>query len=172
MLRALHELDEKVDQAFMPLRQNKVANAVFYNASRAAEFSIGWHVISLAGAAFIPSLRPHAARMTVALGVESLLVNQGIKRIFNRQRPDLIEGAPHLRRPKTASFPSGHASSAAMAAVLLTNAVPGGFLVWWTLSGIVGTSRIHARMHHATDVGAGFVTGAILGEIAKRVRPL
>lgn len=145
---------------------------MFYNASKFAEFSIGWHALSLLGAAFVPSLRPHAARMAVSLGVESLLVNQGIKRIFRRERPDLIEGSPHLRRPKTHSFPSGHASSGAMAATLLSDAVPAARPIWWTAAAVVGTSRIHARMHHASDVAAGFATGALLGAIAKRIWPL
>lgn len=163
--------DRRVDQLFSPLR-GTVADAVFYPASKAAEFSLGWHALSLAGAAFVPSLRPHAARMTVALGVESVLVNGIIKPIFDRKRPDLIEGAPHLRRPKTASFPSGHASSGAMAAVLLSDAVPALRPVWVTAAAVVGASRIHARMHHGSDVAAGFVVGTALGWAAKAIHPL
>ena len=164
--------DQRVDDLFAPLRGNKLADTVFYSASKAAEFSLGWHALSLAGALFVPSLRPHAARMTVALGVESVLVNAMIKPIFDRQRPDLIEGAPHLRRPKTASFPSGHASSGAMAAVLLSDAVPALRPLWVAAGGVVGASRIHARMHHGSDVAAGFVVGAVLGSLAKTLRPL
>lgn len=164
--------DERVDALFSPLRGNPVVDTVFYSASKAAEFSLAWHALSLAGAAFVPELRPHAARLTVALGVESILVNGMIKPIFDRQRPDLIEGAPHLRRPKTASFPSGHASSAAMAAVLLSDAVPSLRPLWITAAAIVGTSRVHARMHHGSDVAAGFVVGTVLGMATKALRPL
>ncbi len=168
----VRRFDTRIDQAFDPLRGNAVADAVFYNASKAAEFSACWHVLSVAGAVFVPHLRPHAKRMTIALGVESVLVNVMIKPIFKRERPDLIEGAPHLRRPKTASFPSGHASSASMAAVLLTDAVPIAKPVWWSVAGIVATSRIHARMHHGSDVAAGLLTGSALGWIARRLVPL
>lgn len=164
--------DEAVDSWFDPLRGNPVADLVFYSASKAAEFSLGWHALSIAGAAFWPPLRPHAARMTVALGIESVLVNVMIKPIFARPRPSLIVGAPHLRRPKTASFPSGHASSGSMAAVLLSDAVPALRPVWWTAAGIVGASRVHARMHHGSDVTAGFVVGTALGALAKRLHPL
>ncbi len=164
--------DKSVDRAFDPLRGNAVADGVFYNASKAAEFSACWHVLSLAGAAFVPALRPHAKRMTIALGVESVLVNVMIKPIFKRERPDLIEGAPHLRRPKTASFPSGHASSASMAASLLSDAVPVAKPLWVAIAATVGTSRIHARMHHGSDVAAGFVTGTALGWAARKLWPL
>jgi membrane-associated phospholipid phosphatase len=164
--------DGAVDDAFDPLRGNPLADRLFYTASKAAEFSAVWHALSITGAVFVPSLRVHAVRMTVALGIESVLVNAMIKPIFDRQRPDLIEGAPHLRRPKTASFPSGHASSGAMAAVLLTDAVPALRPVWLAAAGVVGASRIHARMHHGSDVAAGFVVGTVLGQIAKAIRPL
>ncbi len=169
---AVKRFDTSVDRAFDPLRGNGAADGVFYNASRAAEFSVCWHVLSIAGAVFVPALRPHAKRMTIALGVESVLVNGMIKPIFKRERPDLIDGAPHLRRPKTASFPSGHASSAAMAASLLIDAVPRGKPLWVSAAAIVGTSRIHARMHHGSDVAAGFATGAALGWAARRIWPL
>lgn len=164
--------DDAVDGLFDPLRGNAVADGVFYSASKAAEFSLVWHALSLAGATFIPSLRPHAIRMTAALGVESVLVNVMIKPIFDRQRPDLVAGEPHLRRPKTSSFPSGHASSGSMAAILLTNAVPALRPVWFTAAAVVGASRVHARMHHGSDVTAGFVVGTALGALTKRLRPL
>lgn len=164
--------DQRVDELFAPLRGNPVADTVFYSASKAAEFSLVWHALSLAGAAFVPALRPHALRMTVALGVESILVNGMIKPIFDRPRPDLIEGAPHLRRPKTASFPSGHASSGAMAAVLLSDAVPVLRPIWAAAAAVVGTSRVHARMHHGSDVAAGFALGTALGVAVKALRPL
>ena len=165
-------VDNRVDAWFMPLRSSDTANKVFYGASKAAEFSLCWHALSLVGAVAFPSLRPHAFRLTVALGVESVLVNGIIKPIFQRPRPALIDGAPELRRPKTASFPSGHSSSATMAAVLLTDAVPVLKPVWWGVAAVVATSRIHTRMHHASDVAAGAITGAALGVLTKALRPL
>jgi len=164
--------DDTIDGLFDPLRRNPLADRVFYTASKSAEFSLAWHALSMTGAAFFPSLRPHAVRLTVALGVESVLVNVMVKPIFDRQRPDLIDGAPHLRRPKTASFPSGHASSGSMAAVLLTDAVPSLRPLWVVAAGIVGASRVHARMHHGSDVAAGFVVGTALGALTKRLHPL
>jgi undecaprenyl-diphosphatase len=164
--------DDAVDGLFDPLRRNPLADRVFYTASKAAEFSMAWHALSITGAVFFPPLRAHAMRMTLALGVESVLVNGLIKPVFDRERPELIEGAPHLRRPKTASFPSGHASSGSMAAVLLSDAVPALRPVWWAGAAVVGLSRVHARMHHGSDVLAGFAVGTALGHLAKAIRPL
>ena len=121
----------------------------------------GWFIV----------INPFADPFDFALPV-TVLVNAMIKPIFDRQRPDLIEGAPHLRRPKTASFPSGHASSGAMAASLLSDAVPALRPLWIAAAGVVGTSRVHARMHHGSDVVAGFVVGAALGSVVKALRPL
>lgn len=165
-------IDDRAEQVFAPLRGNPLADRVFYAASHAAEFSACWHVASAGLAIASPQLRQHAARMTIALGIESVLVNAMIKPLFKRERPDLIEGSPKLRRPKTSSFPSGHSSSASMAAVLLSSAVPSLRPVWWIGSSIVATSRVHARMHHGTDIAAGAVLGTALGHLVKRAAPL
>ena len=107
----------------------------------------------------------------MALGAESLLVNQGLKRLFGRQRPTR-EGDPRypVRRPLTSSFPSGHASAAAFTATLLTGwdgrrSAP----MWWTIAATVATSRAYVRIHHASDVVAGMATGVALGLVARRV---
>ena len=71
--------------------------------------------------------------LSCLLGVESLIVNQGLKRLFRRQRPT-EHGAEGLtvRKPQTSSFPSGHASAAAFSSVLLS-AMTGG---WWIACGL------------------------------------
>lgn len=166
-------VDEAVDQVFQPLRQVKAANWTFYAASEAADYSIAWHAISLAIAVLSPRRRPHAVRLAVMLGIESLAVNGGLKRLTRRARPDLLDDrAYEVRRPKTSSFPSGHASSAALAAVLLTDAVPRLRPLWVTLAAIVSASRVHNRMHHASDVAAGTALGTLFGMTAKKVWPL
>lgn len=117
-----------------------------------------------------PSRRKHALRLAISLGVESAIVNGGLKNLFPRERPPLIDDPAHeVRRPKTKSFPSGHASSATLTAVLLSNAVPALKPVWWLMAAVVSASRVHNRMHHGSDVAAGAVVGTGMGHIIKRL---
>ncbi len=165
--------DETVDRAFGPLRNRRVPDLVAYAASQGADYSIGWHVISLTMALVSPRRRPHAVRLAVALGLESILVNGVLKRLTGRPRPELLDDRSYaVRRPHTSSFPSGHASSAALSAVLFTDAMPRGRKLWIVLAVLVGASRIHNRMHHASDVAAGAVLGTVFGIVTKRLWPL
>lgn len=171
-LATVRRFDATVDTWFEPLRRHHTANRVFYLASEIADYSIGWHLAS-AGRALVDPRRERAAvRLAVALGVESALVNGFLKRLTGRTRPVLLEAAPFVvRRPRTSSFPSGHASSATMAAALLSE---GSRLkpLWWAAAGTVAASRIHNRMHHASDVVAGIAAGAALAAVVRVVSPL
>ena len=135
--------DDRVDRAYQPLRNVAALNAVMVAASTLGDWSLIWHITSL-------------------------IVNQGIKRLFRRQRPT-EHGAEGLtvRKPRTSSFPSGHASAAAFSAVVLS-AMTGGWWIalWAVLATAVALSRFHVRMHHATDVLAGAVVGAALAGAA------
>ena len=139
-------------------------------ASEAADYSRAWHAIGLAMAVISPSRRPAALRLAISLGVESAIVNGALKNIIPRERPPLLEDAAFdVRRPKTKSFPSGHASSATLTAVLLSDAVPKLKPVWWTLAAVVSASRVHNRMHHGSDVTAGAIIGTSMGAVVKRL---
>jgi undecaprenyl-diphosphatase len=169
----LRLFDGTVDRAFARLRGRRGADWLFYVASEAADFSVAWHVVSATMAATCPDKRRHSARLAVALGVESILVNGVIKRMTGRERPAMLEDATYeVRRPRTKSFPSGHASSAALAAVLLSDALPRLKPLWVTLGVTVALSRVHNRMHHGSDVVAGAALGTAMGLAAKRVWPL
>jgi undecaprenyl-diphosphatase len=164
-------VDESVDRAWEPLRSDRTANAVFYAASAAGDFSVIWHGINLARVVAGTAERREAARLAVALGVESVLVNQGLKRLFERERPVATTQRPHhLRTPSTSSFPSGHASSGALAASLLAQ---GSRLapVYATVAAVVATSRIHVRIHHASDIVAGAAVGLAMGAVVRRLAP-
>jgi undecaprenyl-diphosphatase len=66
------------------------------------------------------------------IGAESLVVNQGVKRLFKRTRPTTDgEDGLKVRRPMTSSFPSGHSSAAAFAATMLSTW--DGKRTWWCL---------------------------------------
>ena len=164
-------VDQAIDESWEPLRSNRMANAVFYGASAMGDFSIIWHGINVARVATGSADRREAARLAIALGVESVVVNQVLKRLFARARPADTTPRPHpLRTPSTSSFPSGHASSGALAATLLAQ---GSRLapVYGAVAAVVATSRIHVRIHHASDVDAGAVVGLVMGAAVRRIMP-
>lgn len=161
--------DAAVDGAFDHLRGHPVVDRVMYGASALGDFSLIWALLGAAKS--LRSERDEQAflRLIVCLSLESLLVNQGIKRLFRRTRPAPAGERPHhLRTPLTTSFPSGHASSGAFAAILLSDGskVP---IAWWAVALVVAGSRVHVRIHHASDIVAGAALGTVLGLIARRL---
>jgi membrane-associated phospholipid phosphatase len=165
----LDRFDEIVDDLFDNLRGRPVVDRVYYVASELGDFSLVWHLLGTGQGLVQPDGFARVVRLSAALGVESALVNGGIKRLFKRARPVVDHERPHkLRQPRTTSFPSGHASSAFLAAALLSDgsrAKP----IYYGLAAVVATSRIHVRIHHASDVVGGAALGIALGAIARRV---
>ena len=101
------------------------------------------------------------------IGIESLLLNQGIKRLFRRSRPTSSGDERFaLRTPRTSSFPSGHSSSAFFSALVLTY-----FFTWpwvalfYVFAMIIATSRVGVRIHHASDVVGGAIVGSLMGVV-------
>ncbi len=154
------------------LRGRRFVDRLFYGASEAANHSILWHSLGIVTALVAWSPWP-AVQLSVALGLESALVNGAIKSLFRRRRPESSQPRPFsLRQPRTSSFPSGHASAAMLAAALLSrdefSAVLGSLWpLWYGLAIMVSLSRIHTRIHHASDVVAGAGLGVLLGWLAR-----
>lgn len=165
--------DDAVDRALDRLRGNPVADRIFYGLSEAANFSLLWYGCAIVRAAVSPRYRRDVVRLAVCVGIESVIVNQGIKRLFRRTRPDRTgHDDPHrLRHPQTSSFPSGHASSGFFAATLLADGDRRRRWLWYGLASLVSTSRPYVRIHHASDVVGGVVVGRVLGLVARRLWP-
>lgn len=160
--------DTAGDRILEPLRNNKLLIALFGFASTVGDFSIVWHAIGLLRAIGSLARLQEALALSIALGIESLIVNQGIKRIFRRERPTTSgDDRFDVRTPSTSSFPSGHASSATFAAIILTSftGMPIA-LLWCVIAFIVALSRVVVRIHHLSDIVGGIVTGAVLGSLA------
>jgi membrane-associated phospholipid phosphatase len=161
--------DMRADELLEHMRGQPAVDAVFRFASEAADFSMIWHAANVVRGTIVR--RPdQVAGLALALGIESLVVNQGLKRLFRRERPTL-EGDHRtpVRRPSTSSFPSGHASAAAFNATILTSWDRRRWPLWWSIAAVVGVSRAHVRIHHASDVIGGAVVGVTLGLAARRV---
>lgn len=159
---AITKFDESVDEAFVPLRKSSIANRIFYSASEAANHSILWHVLTWLPVTTGSRSPRDAAKISAALGVESAVVNGPVKMLFRRERP-VEHNRPHsLRTPRTSSFPSGHATSGLCAAILLSSGRKHK-LPYFIAAAIVASSRVHVRIHHASDVVAGAAIGATVG---------
>jgi membrane-associated phospholipid phosphatase len=164
--KAVESFDAWADARLERLRGNKVADVVFTTASDVGDFSLIWHLVGAVRGLTSDHRADQAFIFSALIGAESLLVNQGIKRLFRRTRPTEA-GDPRypVRKPSTSSFPSGHASAAFFAASVLTS-FSGGITapLWFSLAGIMGTSRAFVRIHHPSDVVGGAVVGLALGQ--------
>lgn len=108
-----------------------------------------------------------AAWLLLWATIGALVLNNGLKHLFDRPRPQLFAWGTHAL---TTSFPSGHAMSAAavygtvaLIAARLTRrrgvraAVYG---VCALLVALVAFSRLYLGVHYPSDVAAGLVVGA------------
>jgi undecaprenyl-diphosphatase len=168
---AVARFDAAVDRWVDGVRGNPVADRTFYLASALGDHSLIWHLAGLARAVAPGGQVRDAVELSTTLGVESALVNLGLKSLFSRTRPTHDGERPlGLREPRTSSFPSGHASAAFVAAAVLSDRRPlPEALFWYGLAGVVATSRVYVKIHHASDVAAGAAVGVVLGVAAKRI---
>jgi undecaprenyl-diphosphatase len=159
-------IDQLVDGWLERLRGHPVADRVFVLASELGDFSLIWHLLGAARGVLSDEDADQSLLFAACLGLESLVVNQGLKRLFRRPRPT-IAGDPRfpVRKPSTSSFPSGHSSAAFFAATILTRrdgvrTAP----LWFAIAATVATSRAYVRIHHPSDVAAGAVVGLLIGQ--------
>ncbi len=171
---AIHQLDSRIDAAWESIRGNPTVDRIFYSASEVGDFGLIWMAAAGIHALSGKPLQGRAlVRMAGALAVESIVVNQGIKRLFRRQRPTFEGTRPHgLRRPSTSSFPSGHSTSAVTAAILISQTSPVPAPIWWGLASLIATSRVHVNVHHASDVAGGMFIGAGIGILIRYLVPV
>jgi undecaprenyl-diphosphatase len=168
---AVAQFDHWADGQLERARGNRTADLLFTSASELGDFSLIWHIIGVTRGLTSTEHARQALVFSGLIGAESLIVNQGIKRLFRRTRPTET-GDPRypVRKPSTSSFPSGHASAAFFAATILTGWDGLAFApLWFGLAMVVGTSRAYVRIHHPSDVVGGAAVGLALGLAARLV---
>jgi len=157
--------DRRVDDALEPWRERRTVGATFRFASRIGDFSVIWHVIGLIVGLVVQHEPRHTAWFVGFIVAETLVVNQGVKRLFRRNRPTVTGDARFpVRKPRSSSFPSGHSSAGFFAATLLSAWVgwPSAPL-WYAVALVVASSRAFVRIHHPSDVVAGAAFGLAVG---------
>jgi membrane-associated phospholipid phosphatase len=172
--RRIASFDSGVDGFFERyLRGRPGLDRVFYAASAVGDHGVIWLVLAAVRGLRAKDDTYAVIRAAGGVGIESALVNGPVKALFRRARP-VYEGLrPRpLRRPRTSSFPSGHATSAFCAARLLSDGDPALRPLYYGLAILVAWSRVYVRIHHASDVVGGMAIGAALGEVGRRVYPL
>jgi membrane-associated phospholipid phosphatase len=130
--------------------------------SRVGEHGLLWQGIALGGAAVDARRRPQWLRAWAVIA-GSFGVNQIVKLLFRRPRPDVPELPPLMGTVSNRSYPSAHATTSAVAARVLSPLV--GFPLY-PLAVAMSLSRLYLGVHWPSDVGAGYVLGAAVGELA------
>ena len=143
--------------------------------SRAANYSRLWMGIAAALAASENKWGRRAAlRGMASIGIASATTKLLGKHLTGRLRPTSEVPLPRrlTRMPRTTSFPSGHAASAAAFATGVALEVPVLAVPIGLLAAAVGASRVVTGVHFPSDVAAGFAIGTTAGLLTVRWWPL
>jgi len=118
-----------------------------------------------------PDWRSIAQSMLVSILITAVFV-LAIKFLVRRRRPDGVWGGIY-RSTDPHSFPSGHATRAALLAVLAAGLGPAWF--GWALAiwaPLVILARVAMGVHYFSDVVAGAILGLAIGWLALHWLPL
>jgi undecaprenyl-diphosphatase len=109
--------------------------------------------------------------LAAAVAVATVAVDYVMKPLVRRDRPFTSIPATVVidKRPKDASFPSGHAGNAFAAAGVLARAVPALQIAWWTLAALIAYSRVYVGVHYPLDVLAGAALGLGVATALRRL---
>jgi len=177
--RVAAEID-RVDRALAGRRRmiaRRPADAVFKGLTTAANHSLLWFAVAAVLASRHGATRRAALRGVAAIGGASFTINALAKPLLPRLRP-AYEDLPMARRlalrnhPRSSSFPSGHAASAAAFATAVAMESPAAGLAVAPIAAAVAYSRVHTGVHWPSDVAAGMLMGSGIALATRRWWPL
>ncbi len=118
-------------------------------------------IVLMCGAWLIYRQRPKAALVVVITPLLASLASTVLKDQFGRARPNLV---PHLDHVTNLSYPSGHASNAAVIFLLMALVMPRKNRSAWlglaiAMVVLIGVSRPMLGVHWPTDVIGGWMLG-------------
>jgi diacylglycerol kinase family enzyme/membrane-associated phospholipid phosphatase len=154
--------------------EHVVVDAVVPRLTKAADHGLLWYgvagVLALTGV----TGRRAAVRALMSLGFASAVSNGPAKWAVRRTRPSLTDVPPLrqlTRQPRTTSFPSGHAASAAAFATGVALESPLRALPAAVAAAGVAYGRVHTGVHYPSDVVAGVAVGVASAVVVRRVWP-
>lgn len=159
--RRVREVDRQLTRRWTK-PQPRPVDRLLVRLSRAGEHSVLWLALAAAGAACGGSRgRRAAGHGVVAVASTSAIVNGPLKLAVGRRRPPPRRLLRH--RPRTSSFPSGHAASAFAFATAVTRELPEVGPLLFPLAGTMAYSRVYLGLHYPSDVLAGAAFGTGMG---------
>ncbi len=169
LIRLDHAAYRKVARMSTPLLDRPLRQV-----SSLANFSKPWLLIAALLALFGGRRgRRAAATGIAAIGLTSLLVNQLMKLVRVRRRPDRLElGVPESRwvsMPSSTSFPSGHSASAAAFAVSVGDVLPKLRHPLRLAAAVVAFSRVYTGVHYPSDIVLGAAVGVLFGRASSTI---
>ena len=161
--------DDRDRELFVVLAdfRNRPFDAVFPPLSIGADAAPVWLTIAILLALRPGPRRRAASRGTSTLAVSSVVTNLLLKRITRRPRPPLEKLHPLHEfpvQPRTTSFPSGHAASAAGFVAGAASEYPLLALPLGVLAGAICYSRVYTGAHYPGDVFAGASVGVLFAK--------
>lgn len=107
-----------------------------------------------------------AVTLLVSVSLTDPLSNHFLKETIQRLRPyDALGDVYQLVGSGGGSFPSNHALNNAAAAMICTLFYPRLAWLWWSVTILIGISRVYVGVHYPSDVLGGLAIGAIAGLI-------
>ncbi|BDB60823.1 MAG: phosphatase PAP2 family protein [Rhodococcus sp. (in: high G+C Gram-positive bacteria)] len=148
------------------------ADPLLRDLGRAANHSVLWVACAAVCAAVGGHARRGAVRGLLSVAGASALTNGLLKPLLPRRRPPARTDPKFRRRsvpiPRSSSFPSGHAASAAAFATGVALESPAAGAVLAPLAAAVAYSRVHTGVHWPGDVVVGAAVGATVAWSTRR----
>jgi undecaprenyl-diphosphatase len=168
------DADRVISRSIAALPPSRLDTAM-KDASRAGDHSLLWFTIAAILAVRRGASRKAAARGVLAISGASFSANFVLKPLLPRRRPAAAELPAYqtLRNPpKSSSFPSGHAASAAAFAAAVATESPKLGLAVAPLAASVAYSRVHVGVHWTSDVILGAAVGSGIALATRRWWPV
>jgi undecaprenyl-diphosphatase len=169
VVRAVVHLDFVI-QAWVVAHRARMLDPVMIALSIFGNGGLGWLLVA---SVLTLARRLHGRtllQLILALICTTLIADHVMKPLAGRARP--FERTPEMVvigvRPGGASFPSGHATAAGAAALLMSSGLPAGRVLWWLLAFAIAYSRVYLGDHYPLDVAAGAALGAAIAWLIAR----